>query len=145
MKRFAGICALMLVACLLFSACNFTTNMSNNTPFAKMSHQAEVEALLTYLSAGDMGKAAEMMHDDKTDTPGLEQISKYFAGRRVSQLDTQSVNAHTVRGSNGTEETEKATFQATLEDGETVYLSVVFFKNAKDQGFTSFQLVLGVI
>ncbi len=145
MKKSVFVLALLMAACMLLSACNFTTNMSNNTPFAKMSHQAQVEALLTHLSAGDMGEAAGMMHADQMNTPGLEQISKYLAGRRVSQLDTQSVNAHTVRGSNGTEETEKATFRATLEDGETIYLSVVYFKNAKDQGFTSFQLVLGAI
>ena len=101
--------------------------------------------MLTYLSEGEMEKAADLMHEDKTDVSGLDQISQYLDGRKINKLVTQSVNMQTVKGNQGSSKTENATLQLTLDDGESVYLSVMFFEDQKDQGFLSFQLVLGAI
>ena len=143
MKKMIGILALLLVAVSLFAACNFTSN--SQTTAKDMSHQPEVEAMLSYLSNGELEKAEDLMHTNKEDTSALAQVSAYLDGRKADKLDIQKVNIYTQKKNGETSKQESGTIKLTLDDGETVYLAVAYLENDADEGFASFQLVLGVV
>ena len=72
-------------------------------------------------------------------------MQTYLAGRKVAALNIQNINITSSVGTAGKARQEQLAYKATLEDGEVIYLNVVYLSNDKGDGFVSFQLVLGAI
>ena len=141
MKKVITILVLALVTVCLFSACSSTLN----SVASEMSHLEDVKTMLSHLSSGDLEKAADMLHADVSNTDKLEQISNYLNGRSAKSMTVKGVNVKSQTVNGVTTKQESATLEVTLDDNEVVYLAVTYLENNTDEGFASFQLVLGVV
>lgn len=145
MKKIVCVILVVVLSLSVLTACNFTTNASNG--FGQMQEQEKVDSMLSALSSGDASAAKALLHPDvsaeKAQT--LVQLQEYLNGRKVTELKRLSWNVSTSAGLGGTTRQEQATFQATLDDGTVIYLSVCYVTEDQSQGFTAFQFVLGVV
>ena len=57
----------------------------------------------------------------------------------------KSIYVNNSIGTSGKAKKEETTYSVTLTDGDVVYLSVVYLSDNAGTGFSSFQLVLGVV
>ena len=69
----------------------------------------------------------------------------YLAGRSVVSKEVVSINVNTSVGTAGKVLTEQLGYRVTLTEGDVIYLSVTYLSDRDGDGFTSFQLVLGVV
>ena len=135
---------LSMLGCLM--SCTFTTNVSGNLAGETESF-SKVERMMMALTQNSMSDAKNMMHPQSAEHSdvAIAQMSTYLAGREAVSIEQVSVNVKNSRGISGNTRKEQATYTATLTDGEVIYLSVVYLSNNDGEGFTSFQLVLGVV
>ena len=136
MKGFSYMKKLVCFSLILFSilGCLTACNVSQSINGIKDSAEATP-------------KVEEMMNaqaSEKADT-GFVQMQTYLAGRKVAALNIQNINITSSVGTAGKARQEQLAYKATLEDGEVIYLNVVYLSNDKGDGFVSFQLVLGAI
>ena len=144
-KRFWILLAVIAALCLL-TACNFSTNLSN-AGSSQMQATPKAKEMMSALAANDSAAAVKMMHPDvmeKADE-AIAQMSGYVAGRKTTQLQLVNFNVSTSAGTSGKIRQEKVVYQATLEDGEMIYLSATYVSGNAGEGFASFQIVLGAV
>ncbi len=145
-KKIACVILTMALCLCVLSACNFTSNISNS--FGQMQEQEKVDSMLSALSSGDASAAKALLHPDVSaeNAQTLVQLQQYLNGRKVTDLKREgwSVSTSTVPFG-GTIRQEKASFQATLDDGTVFHLSVCYVTEDQSQGFTAFQFVLGIV
>lgn len=144
-KVFCLIAALLSLVCLL-SACTFTTNFSDQTGTAQMQAKDKVEAMMTALVEGDEETALALMLPEAAQDAekSVHQLIGFLAGRRVAQMEQQSVSVNTSKGPQGSVRQEKASFLIQLEDDTRFYLSVYYVTRDAEAGFASFQIVLAM-
>ena len=135
---------LSVLSCLM--ACNFTTNVSGNLAGEAESF-SNVEEMMAALAEDSTSDAKQMMHPKSAENSdaAIIQMSTYLAGREAVSIQQVSIDVKTTNGASGKTKKERATYTATLSDGDIIYLSVTYLSDSDGDGFTSFQLVLGVI
>lgn len=135
---------LALLGCL--TACNFSQNLSGALA-GKAESTAKVEEMMTALAEHRMSDAKALIHPqaaEKFDT-AITQISTYLSGRKIRSMELTNINVNTSTGTSGKTRQEQVVYQITLNDGEVIYLNVVYLSNSVGSGFASFQLVLGMV
>ncbi len=144
-KRICLTIVLLMVMCCL-TACHFTSNMTGMVG-GKMQASSKVEDMMTAMAENRLEDAKTLMHPTaagKSDDP-IAQMSAFLAGRKVTNMQQTAINVSTSTGTSGKTRQESASFQVTLDDGTTIHLSATYLSNNAGEGFTSFQLVLGVV
>ena len=139
-----GLVLMVLLGCL--TACNFTQNMSGAIA-GEAEATPKVEAMMTALADGNPSDAKALLHPQVAETSdiALAQMSAYLAGRKVSGMELISINVSTSTGTAGQTRQERVGYRATLADSTVIFLNAVYLSNQQGTGFTSFQVVLGVI
>ena len=146
MKRIFSFALVLLVLTCCLAGCSFTKNTSG--AFAGEAEATpKVEEMMAALSEDRTSDAKGLMHPQASETSddAIAQMSAYLAGREVSAMKQKSISVNTSTGTSGKTRQEQATYQVTLDDGDMVYLNVVYLTNKQGAGFVSFQLVLGVV
>lgn len=143
-KLLCCILILVTVTCCL-CACNFTQNLSG-----AMAGAAEctplVKEMITFLAEEETESAKLLLHPQasKRAADGIEQMEEYLAGRN-GKAEMISINVNTSTGTSGKIRQEQVGYKVTLEDGEIIYLNVVYRTDNDNAGFLSFQVVLGIV
>lgn len=146
MKR--RICFILVLVVLLgcLTACNFTQNMSG-----MVAGQAEAtpkaEEMMAALAGENPSDAKALLHPQAaaTSDDAIAQMRDYLAGRKVSAIELISINVNTSTGTAGKVRQERVGYRVTLTDGAVIYLNAVYLSDRQGAGFSSFQIVLGVV
>ncbi len=135
---------LALLGCL--TACNFTQNMSGAIA-GEAEATPKVEKMMAALADDNTSDAKALLHPQVAETSdnAIAQMNDYLAGRQTSAIELKSITVNTSTGTAGKTRQEKVAYQVTLTDGAVIFLNVVYLSNNQGTGFSSFQLVLGVI
>ena len=146
MKR--SICFVLVLVTLLscLTGCNFTQNMSGALAGVAES-TSKVKEMMTALAENRAPDAKALLHPQATEKAdaAIAQMSDYLSGREVSSIEQKNININTFTGTSGKTKQEKVVYQATLTDGAVIYINVVYLSTNSGTGFSSFQLVLGVV
>ena len=142
------ICAVLVLFALLgcMTACNFTQNASG--PLAGKAESAtKAEEMMTALTENRIADAKALLHPQASENSdaAISQMSAYLAGRKANSIEQRSIHVNTSSGTSGKTRQEQVSYQVTLSDGAVIYLSVVHLSDNTGTGFTSFQLVLGIV
>ena len=138
--------ALVLLVLGSFTACNFTQNMSG-----MMAGEAEatpkVEEMMAALSAANTADAKALLHPQVAETSdnAIAQMSTYLAGRTAETMELTGITVNTSAGTSGNVRQERVNYRVTLTDGAVIFLNVLYLSNNQGTGFSSFQIVLGVV
>lgn len=134
----------ILLSCL--TGCNFTQKMSGALAEAAEA-TPKVEEMMAALAKNSISNAKSLMHPQvaKTADDAIAQMSAYLAGREAASMQLQNLNVNTSAGTSGKTRQEQVAYKVTLTDGAVIYLNVVYLSNHQGTGFSSFQLVLGVV
>lgn len=146
MKKLISFALVLLVLLGCLTACNFTQNMSGAIA-SEVEATPKVEEMMAALAVDSTSDAKSLMHSQiaEVSDDAITQMSAYIAGRKVSAMELVGVNVNTSTGASGTTRQEQLVYQVTLTDGAVIHLNVVYLSNNQGTGFTSFQLVLGVV
>ena len=144
-KRICLAIALLMVMCCL-TACNFTSSMLD-AGGGKLQATSKVEDMMTAMAENRLEDAKALMHPTAAgqSVDPIAQMSAFLAGRKVTNMQQTNIRVNTSTGTSGKTRQESASFQVTLDDGTTIHLSATYLSNKAGEGFTSFQLVLGVV
>ena len=144
-KLICWVLVLMVVLTCLLS-CTFSQNLSGS--FAgEAESTAKVEEMMTALAENRLSDAKSLMHPqaaEKSDA-AIDQMSSYIDCRKVDSMELTSINVNSSTGTNGETREEKVTYQVALDDGVVIHLNVVYLSDNDGTGFSSFQLVIGVV
>ena len=135
---------LVVLTCLL--SCTFSKNLSGSLA-GEAESTAKVEEMMTALAENRASDAKSLMHPkvaENSDT-AIDQMSSYIDCRKVDSMELTSINVNSSTGTNGETREEKVTYQVTLDDGVVIHLNVVHLSDNDGTGFSSFQLVMGVV
>lgn len=140
---------LVLVLLALFScltACNFTQNLSGALA-GNAESTPKVKEMMIALAENRTSDAKALMHPQTAEDSdiAIAQMSDYLDGRKPDSIELKNINVNTSTGTSGKTRQEQAGYQVTLTDGDVIYLSVVYLSSNDGVGFSSFQLVLGVV
>ena len=144
-KRVCLAMALLMVICCL-TACSFTSSMLD-TGGGKLQATSKVEDMMTAMAENRLEDAKALMHPTAAaqSVDPIAQMSAFLAGRKVTNMQQTTISVNTSTGTSGKTRQESASFQVTLDDGTAIHLAVTYLSNKAGEGFTSFQLVLGVV
>ncbi len=143
-KLICVVIMLLLLSCL--TACNLTKKLTG-----ALADQAKatpkVEEMMKALTEDRLSDAKALMHPevDEEAEQAIAQMNVYLSGREVISLEATSVTFNQSFGPSGDAERELALYKVTLTDGVVVAVDVVYLSDDQGTGFSSFQLVLGVI
>ena len=145
MKKIICLSLVMLSLIGCFTACNISQNLSN--ALENMSEASpKVEEMVNALANNNISDAEALMHPDAENVDvAIVQMSNYLSGREAQSVDVEGINVKTSTGTAGEKREEQLTCKVTLEDGDIVYLNVIYLKDKDGEGFIKFQLVLGLI
>jgi len=146
MKKLVCLSLVLVVLLGCLTACNFTQNKTG--PLAgEAQSESKVEKMLTALAQSNLSDAKALMHAETAEEAddGLNQISDFLAGREATSIEQKSIKVSTSSGTSGKTRQEQVAYQVTLNDGDVIYLNVVYRSDSDGDGFVSFQLVLGVV
>ena len=102
---------------------------------------------MTALAENRTDDAKALIHPEaveKSDA-SIAQLERYLSDRTTSTIEQKTINVSTSTGTPGKIQQEQVSYQATLSDGETVYLKVVYYSDHSGTGFLSFQMILGIV
>ena len=135
---------LALVGCL--TSCNLTKSMLDSYG-DKSEGVAKAEELISALSEGRSDDAKTFMHTDVSEKSddAIDQLCKYLDGRKAESVELISFKVNTSVGTSGTTRQEQLSFHVKLDDGDSFFVSALYLSDTDGTGFTSFQVVLGVI
>lgn len=138
--------ALVLLVLGSFTACNFTQNMSGAMA-GKAEATPKVEEMMAALSAANTADAKALLHPQVAETSdnAITQMSTYLAGRTVETMELTGITVNTSSGTSGNTRQERVNYRVTLADGAVIFLNVLYLSNNQGTGFSSFQIVLGVV
>ena len=146
MKKIICLCliSVAIVGCLV--ACDFTETLTN-----VIADNAEstpmVTEMMNALAENRMSDAKALMNPEKTDNSdaAIEQMIEYINGRSVKSLEPQGINVNISTGTSGNIKQEDVYFRVVLSDNSVIYINEVYVSGDNSAGFTSFQVVLGVV
>ena len=146
MKKLLCISLILLATFSCLTACNFTQNVSGALA-GELEATPKVEELLTALAEKRISDAKAYIHPQKAEQSdvSIAQMSNYISGRKASAIEPESINVNTSTGTSGKIRQEQVIYRVTLNDGDAIYLNVVYLSNNTGTGFASFQLVLGIV
>lgn len=146
MKKVICLTLVILGIISCFTACNFTTDVSDTTK-ENAESTPKVEEMISLIAERRLSDAKTLLHplaNEKADG-AIEQMARYIDGRAVNSMELMKINSSSSTGSSGKMRQEQVEYQLTLTDGEIVYLSAVYRSDNAGNGFVSFQLVLGIV
>ena len=146
MKKLICLSLVLTVLFFCMTACNFTQNVSGSIA-GKAEATPKVEEMLRALAEKRTEDAKELMHPQVADTSdhAVAQMIDYLDGREVSAMQLTNINVRTTAGTSGKTRQEQVAYQVNLNDGAIIYINAVYFSDDTGTGFSSFQLVLGVV
>ena len=146
MKKIVGYILVLMVLLSSLTACTFTQNASG--AFIKNAESSEkIEKMMSALAEENITDAQALMHPESTKDfdDAISQMSDYIDGREVTSMELININVNTSTGTSGKSREEQVVYKVTLDDNDVIYLNVDYLSNNEGTGFTSFQLVLGVV
>ena len=146
MKKFICLATVLLVLVGCLSGCNFTQNASG--PFAGTAESApKAKEMLTALANGNAADAKALMHPDSAGEAdaAIAQMIDFLAGRDARSIESKNIKVNSSTGTSGNTRQEQVTYLVTLTDNEVIYLSVLYLSDNQGEGFSLFQIVLGVV
>ena len=146
MKKLICLSLVLTVLFFCMTACNFTQNVSGSIA-GKAEFTPKVEEMMKALAEIRTDDAKALMHPQVAETSdqAIAQMSDYLEGREVSSMQLTNINVRTSTGTSGRTKQEQAAYRINLNDGTTIYINTVYFSDDTGAGFSSFQLVLGVV
>lgn len=146
MKRIICFTLILLALFGCMTACSFTQNMSGALA-GEAEATPKAEEMLAALADDRTSDAKALLHPQAAETAdyAIAQMSTYLAGRKASTIELKSISVNTSAGTAGKARQERVAYQVTLTDGAVIFLSVRYLSDSQGTGFTSFQLVLGVV
>lgn len=135
---------LVLVGCL--TGCNLTQTLLDNFE-DKSDGVAKAEELISALSENRIDDAKAFIHPNtahKSDD-AIAQICEYLEGRKAESVELISFEVNTSVGTSGKTRQEQLSFQVKLDDGDSFFVNALYLSDTEGTGFSSFQLILGVI
>ena len=138
------------IACILIAAMllSMTGCWMNSQWIGTSNYTEQTQKMLDALSAGDMDSAMKMMHPSVTPVnarPGLAQIVDYLDGRKVVSMEQMRISTQKTSSLTGSAAMEQAGFDLVLDDGTLCSVSMAYLKDPEGEGFSSVQLILGVV
>ena len=103
--------------------------------------------MLTALAEDHNSEAKALMHPKAAENAdaAIAQMNAYLSGREVGAVEQKSINVKSSAGTAGKSKQEQVVYQVTMNDGDVIYLNVLYLSDKDGEGFTSFQLVLGAV
>ena len=146
MKKLFCVVLVMLMLAFCLSACSVNKNVSGALA-GDSEAAAKVTEMMAALSENRTSDAAELMHPSKKENvdPAITQMYEYLAGRTANNIELININVQNSTGTEGKVRQEQTAYKVTLSDGAVIYSNVIYLSNNAGTGFTSFQLVLGVV
>ena len=146
MKKLICLSLVLTVLFFCMTACNFTQNVSGSIA-GKAEFTPKVEEMMKALAEKRTEDAKALMHPQVAETSdqAIAQMIDYLDGREVSAMQLTSINVRTTAGTSGKTRQEQVAYQVNLNDGAIIYINAVYFSDDTGTGFSSFQLVLGVV
>ena len=145
MKK-VGLIAVSLVWFIVLTSCTFNSNVSGLLA-GEAEATAEVEEMMLAMAENRESDAKALMHPQATEKAdaAIAQMSTYLDGRKVDSMELTGINVNTSTGSSGKTRQEQATYQVTLDDGVVIHLKVDYLSDDAGAGFSSFQVVIGLV
>lgn len=139
--------AVFLILAMLLGLCGCGNFNVRSNGIGKSEHKEQAQQLLDALSDGDVQTAVAMMHPDiRTEANvGLRQIMVYLDGRKVVAMEQMRINKQSSATLEGKASLEQAGFDLELDDGTVCSISVAYLEDTAGEGFSSVQLILGVV
>lgn len=146
MKKRISVIALALAVLLSLTACNF---FSDHVDMAggETETQAMVADMMAALAEERLEDAKKLMHPsvvEKSDDP-IGQMAAFLAGRKAVSMQRLEINVHSSSGTGGKVRQENAAYQVTLDDGTQIYVAMMHLSDNAGEGFSSFQIAIGVV
>ena len=145
MKK-VGLIAVSLVWFIVLTSCTFNSNVSGLLA-GEAEATAEVEEMMLAMAENRESDAKALMHPQATEKAdaAIAQMSTYLDGRKVDSMELTGINVNTSTGSSGKTRQEQATYQVTLDDGVVIHLKVDYLSDDAGAGFSTFQVVIGLV
>ena len=139
--------ALFLIFPMLLSLCGCSFLNVRSNGIGKSEHKEQAQQLLDALSDGDIKTAVAMMHPDTqaVANAGLRQIMSYLDGRKVVSMEQMRIHKQSSSTLEGNSSLEQAGFDLKLDDGTLCSVSMAYLEDPAGKGFSSVQLILGVV
>ena len=135
---------IMLLSCM--TACNFHSTVNDGFGNTQAKSLPKVEEMLAFLCAGDTESAIQILHPDVQGNAehAMRQNSDYLLDHKVQKVETITRSVYTSKGTAGDIQQETAYFKVFLEHDDVIAVSAVHLTNDTGEGFSFFQVVLGV-
>ena len=145
MKK-VGLIAVSLVWFIVLTSCTFNSNVSGLLA-GEAEATAEVEEMMLAMAENRESDAKALMHPQATEEAdaAIAQMSTYLDGRKVDSMEPTSINVNTSTGTSGETREEQVTYRVTLDDGVVIHLNVVHLSDNDGSGFSTFQVVIGLV
>ena len=138
MKRYVKLFLSLLLIGVMLVGCSEEAD-KNET---KKEPQDYVQEMLTALCQEDIDAAAALMHPSAGDTKAkMQGLSKYVAGKEVTQMTKQEVDPGKFTPADSP--LERMTYDVVMEDGSTLTVQCVFLDDDAGTGFTQFYFSFG--
>ena len=146
MKKLISVIIVTLTVICCLTACNFTSNMSGMVA-GEAQATPKIEDMLAAMAENRLEDAKALMHPTAADQSSdpIAQMSDYLSGRKVADMQLTNISVNVSTGMSGKSRLENVSFQVNLDDGTTIHLAAAYLSDNNGDGFTSFQLVLGVV
>lgn len=146
MKKIVGYILVLMVLLSSLTACTFTQNASGAL-VKNAESSKKIEKMMSALAEENITDAQSLMHPESTKDfdDAIFQMSDYIDGREVTSMELININVNTSTGTSGKSREEQVVYKVTLDDNDVIYLNADYLSNNAGTGFTSFQLVLGVV
>ena len=144
MKKWICLSLVLVLVLLSLPGCDGLTAMMDQNTQSK----AQVEQMLTALAEKNQEKAVGLMHpsvDSQDAQAACSQMSLFLSGRKATAITTTGMSFHNSVGPGGKTEQESASFQVELEDGTQIKITATYLKDSEGEGFTAFQLAIGLV
>ena len=132
-----------LIGCL--TSCNLTESVAEE--LANPECTPLVQKMTAALSEQRAADAKALMHPERAEESdaAIAQMIAFLKGRTVTDMALVSINVNKSTGTEGAMRKETAAYRVTLNDGTVIYLNTAYLTSDDAAGFSSFQIVLGVI
>lgn len=146
MKKWMGVFLALLILASCVTGCSFSQKMLDSLS-ENAEATAKVEAMMTALAENKTEEAKALIHPqsaEETDA-AIAQMSNYLGGRKANDIELININVTTSATVEGMARQEEVNYRVTLDDGDVIYINLVYLTNPEGSGFSCYQLVLGVI
>ncbi len=145
MKRI--ICSVLFVFVLFgcLTACDMEKTVQGmmDSMVSKAESGEKVEEMISALEENRVADAKALMHPDAADVSddAIAQMVKFLDGRKIGEMEITGIKLNSSTGG----KTEELVYLATLDDGNTFFVSTEYVSNDDGVGFIVFQFAIGII